>query len=77
MRRLAASITAESAVIMFYIHHQPGWPTFHWDASVISSSLAGVRYRQGRILGRMQAIGFDLRDEAGLAVIPNDLGRGA
>jgi len=71
--RLIAMITAESAVIMAYIYQQAGWPEFHWDASVISVPLASVRHRQGRILGRMLALGFDLRGQAGLAVLTDDV----
>ncbi len=58
---------------MRYIHQQPDWPEFRWDASVIGVPLAGVRHRQGRLLGRMQAIGFELRGEAGLAVLTDDV----
>lgn len=58
---------------MRYIHQQPDWPEFRWDASVIGFPLAGVRHRQGRLLGRMQAIGFELRGEAGLAVLTDDV----
>ncbi|HBJ33448.1 MAG TPA: DUF4172 domain-containing protein [Planctomycetaceae bacterium] len=58
---------------MRYIHQDPDWPIFHWDASRLSVSLAAVRHRQGRLLGRMQAIGFDLRSEAGLAVMTDDV----
>ena len=31
---------------------------------VLAAKLAQVRYRQGRLIGRMQALGFRLRDEA-------------
>jgi Fic family protein len=58
---------------MAYIHQRAGWPEFYWDASVISVPLASVRHRQGRILGRMQAMGFELRGEAGLAVLTDDV----
>lgn len=58
--------SAESAVIMRYIYQQPDWPEFRWDASVIGGQLAGARHRQGRLLGRMQAIGFELRGEAAM-----------
>lgn len=51
--------SAESAVIMRHIYQQPDWPEFRWDAAVIG----GVRHRQGRLLGRMQAIGFAVRQD--------------
>ena len=58
---------------MSYIYQHPDWPAFHWDASSLSVPLAGVRHRQGRLLGRMQSLGFDLRSEAGLAVMTDDV----
>lgn len=56
-----------------YIHGQPGWPGFTWDADTLASALAAVRHKQGRLLGRMESLGFDLRAEASLAVLTNDV----
>jgi Fic family protein len=47
-----------------YIHHRPEWPKFHWDQARLADPLAAVRHRQGRLIGRMQALGFPLRSEA-------------
>jgi len=47
-----------------YIYQDPGWPHFTWDISKITSLLAVVRHRQGRLLGNMEALGFNLRSEA-------------
>lgn len=58
---------------MSFIHQKPRWPEFHWDAAILSSPLASVRHRQGHLLGRMHAIGFDLRGEASLAVLTDDV----
>ncbi len=44
-----------------YIHERPDWPKLRWDDTKLSSLLADVRYRQGRLLGRMQGLGFQLR----------------
>jgi Fic family protein len=35
--------------------------------------LAAVRHKQGRLLGKMEALGFDLRAEASLAVLTSDV----
>ncbi len=54
---------------MPYIHDSPNWTDFTWDAGELSTALAGVRHRQGRLLGRMEAFGFALRSEANLAAL--------
>ena len=47
-----------------YIHKRAGWPEFRWDHERISSRLVDVRHRQGRLIGRMEGLGFQLRAEA-------------
>ena len=56
-----------------YIHQQPGWPRFHWRQEGLVDQLAAVRHRQGRLLGRMEALGFDLRQEAMLETLTEDV----
>lgn len=58
---------------MPYIHEQPAWPDLTWDASALTASLAAVRHRQGRLLGRMESLGFDLRTQAGLSTLTADV----
>lgn len=58
---------------MTYIHEEPDWPEFKWDSDKLSSKLSALRYRQGQLLGRMQSLGFDLRTEASLDTITNDV----
>jgi Fic family protein len=50
-----------------YIHELPDWPRFRWDEAAMAGPLASVRHRQGRLLGRMETLGFGLRAEAVLA----------
>ena len=45
---------------------------FTWDHDVLAGPLAAVRYEQGRLLGKMESIGFDVRAEASLAVLTSD-----
>jgi len=52
-----------------YIHERPGWPGFTWDAAAIAGPLAALRFRQGRLVARMEALGLRLRDEAVLAAL--------
>jgi Fic family protein len=58
---------------MTYIHERPEWPDFRWDADRLAAPLAAVRYRQGRLLGRMEALGFELRAEANLTTLTEDV----
>jgi Fic family protein len=52
-----------------YIHERPDWPRFRWDQEALAGALAEVRHRQGRLLGRMEGLGFPLRQEAELATL--------
>lgn len=56
-----------------YIHQLPEWPNFRWDDTTISPILAEVRHRQGRLLGRMEGLGFSLRSEAFLHTLTLDI----
>ncbi len=56
-----------------YIYKLPQWPHFEWNREGVSQLLTDVRYRQGRLLGRMESMGFDLRAEATLQTITLDV----
>jgi len=56
-----------------YIHELKEWPRFRWDEGLAARHLAPVRHRQGRLIGRMEALGFDLRAEAVLATLTEDV----
>ena len=58
---------------MPYIHETGGWPGFLWDGERLAGLLAGVRHRQGLLLGRMESLGFDLRAEASLSILTSDV----
>ena len=58
---------------MTFIHDRPNWPTFAWDSQVLAQTLAAVRHRHGRLLGRMEGLGFDLRTEASLTTLTSDV----
>ena len=45
------------------------WPAFRWDEAGLASRLAAIRHAQGRLLGRMEGLGFRLRGEANLTVM--------
>lgn len=56
-----------------WIHEHQNWPSFTWDAETLASELADIRYRQGRFLGRMEGLGFELKREASLNTLTNDV----
>lgn len=56
-----------------YIHEREDWPEFRWEQGRLSGLLAGVRHWQGRLLGRMEALGFQLREEATLETLTTDV----
>ncbi len=64
---------AKSAVINMWIHEHQNWPDFTWDAETLASKLADIRHRQGRLLGRMEGLGFELKREATLGMLTNDV----
>jgi len=49
-----------------YLHELPNWPDFQWDRERLTDELAAVRHQQGRLVGRMEALGFSVQQEAGL-----------
>jgi Fic family protein len=56
-----------------YIHERADWPQFSWQPEPLSRLLADVRHRQGRLLGRMESLGFRLRTEAVLETLTLDV----
>lgn len=55
------------------IHERPGWPQLVWEDAALVGLLADVRHRQGRLLGRMETLGFDLQAEASLSVLTSEV----
>ncbi len=55
------------------IHELPEWPNFTWYPAKIADLLAEVRYLQGRLLGQMNSLGFQLRTEAALQILTQDV----
>ena len=54
---------------MSYIHERADWPRFTWDSEALLADLAQLRSKQGRHLGRMEELGFELRSEAKLSML--------
>ena len=56
-----------------YIHQLKGWPRFHWSTDKLAEPLASVRHQQGRLMGHMEALGFNLQQEAVLETLTADV----
>jgi Fic family protein len=56
-----------------YIHELSDWPRVRWDTDRLAEPLASVRHRQGRLIGRMESMGFGLRQEAVLRTLTADV----
>lgn len=56
-----------------WVHEHENWPDFTWDAKALVSKLADIRHQQGRLLGRMEGLGFDQQREASLDMLTSDV----
>ncbi len=56
-----------------YIHQHKNWPDFKWDNDTLLSYVSKVRDLQGRLIGRMEGLGFKLREEAVLETLTEDI----
>ena len=56
-----------------YIHQLEEWPKFHWNQDALAAPLGDIRHRQGRLLGRMESLGFSLQKEAELETLTLDV----
>ncbi|MEM9629567.1 MAG: Fic family protein [Pseudomonadota bacterium] len=56
-----------------FIHEQADWPQFRWHGERLTAALANVRHQQGRLIGRMEGLGFELQAEAVLATLTKDV----
>jgi Fic family protein len=56
-----------------YIHQLPDWPQFIWHQEQLTALLTEVRHRQGKLMGRMEGLGFQLQSEATLQTLTLDV----
>ena len=57
-----------------YIWQQAMWPKFTWDDAALSILLAQANKEQGRLKGKLEAMGFRTQDEALLQTLGRQLG---
>lgn len=58
---------------MPYIHQLKDWTNFTWDNDLLLPKLAAVRNVQGKLIGKMLMLGFDLKQEAVLETLTLDV----
>src|SRR6056297_283588 len=56
-----------------YIYQQDDWPNFKWNSDEFVGLLSEARNLQGRLFGKMESLGFDLRNEAFLDTLTLDV----
>ncbi|MFZ1806177.1 MAG: Fic family protein [Cyclobacteriaceae bacterium] len=56
-----------------YVHERKEWPDFKWDDEQLLQTLAEVRHHQGRLLGKMEGLGFKQKEEASLQTLTEDV----
>ena len=56
-----------------YLHQSNDWPIFFWDNDTLVPYVSKVRDLQGRLIGRMEGLGFELREEAVLETLTEDI----
>lgn len=56
-----------------YIHELSDWPRWEWDIERLAEPLADIRHRQGKLSGHMEALGFNLQQEAVLKTLSADV----
>jgi Fic family protein len=57
---------------MTYLYKDKDWPRFTWNAERLVSHLSATRYEQGLLLGKMQDLGYQLKEEATLAALTEE-----
>ena len=56
-----------------YIYQHQEWPNFIWSNDEIVNLLSDVRNLQGRLMGKMDSLGFEIRNEALLSTLTLDV----
>lgn len=56
-----------------YIHQLKNWANFQWKEQDFISLLSAVRNLQGKLMGKVELLGFKLKDEANLETLIQDV----
>jgi len=60
-------------VMAVYIHERHSWTDFQWEDQKILNLLSEVRHLQGKLIGKVELLGFELQDEANLETLIQDV----
>lgn len=58
---------------MKYIHQDPEWPKFKYNVSELSSTLTEVSFLQGRVVGKLHALGLEVSDKISIENLSLDI----
>lgn len=56
-----------------YIWQHSDWPNFTWDTSLVEPLQNSVQERQARLLGKLEALGFDMQKQTALESMTEDV----
>ncbi len=56
-----------------YIYQYSSWPDFTWDEKEVQGLLGKVRHLQGKLLGKISALGFSVKEETMLSTLTLDV----
>lgn len=56
-----------------YIYENSNWPIFEWNSEKLLPLLSFVRNKQGKLIGKMGTLGFELRNEANLEILTQEI----
>lgn len=56
-----------------YLYNDKNWPIFQWDSQKLLPLLSYVRNKQGKLIGKMGTLGFELRNEANLEILTSEI----
>lgn len=56
-----------------YIWQREDWPSFRWEKDRVNVRLSAVRYAQGKLAGRLSALGFNVSNHAMLDAMAEDV----
>lgn len=74
MRRIICIFTTQIRIKMpIYIHQFKNWTDFQWNEQDFISLLSEVRNLQGKLMGKVELLGFELKDEANLETLIQDV----
>lgn len=56
-----------------YVYQQDNWPNFFWNEGIVATALANVRYKQGRVIGLINTLGFTQKNASQLETLAQDV----